>query len=57
MTTDELLERLFQEGKINLQQFRTYKGQVKHGDEEACRLGLKRKGLLDGEERTEKTIS
>lgn len=57
MNINDLLDNLLKNGEINLQQYKTYKGQVKHGDEAACRLGLKRKGLLHGEKesRTEET--
>ena len=46
METIKILDRLLSEGKITLQAYRTYVGQVKHGDEKACLLGLKRKHLI-----------
>ena len=44
--TLQLLKRLLDEGKISNQAYKTYVGQVKHGDEKACLLGLKRKHLI-----------
>lgn len=46
METIKLLELLLKQKRITIQQFKTYRGQVLHGDEEACRVGLKRKGLI-----------
>lgn len=45
-----ILKKLLKNKKINKQQFRTYKGQVIHGDEIGCITGLKRKHLISGEE-------
>lgn len=47
MGTLKLLKRLYNEGKINGQQYRTYKGQILHGDEEAALIGLRRKKLIE----------
>lgn len=47
MNTIKILESLLKKKKISQQAFRTYKGQIKHGDESACILGLKRKHLID----------
>lgn len=47
METLKILKRLFKEGRINIQQYRTYKGQVLSGNEEACLVGLRRKKLID----------
>ena len=41
-----ILKRLHKDKKITRQQFRTYKGQVIHGDAVGCIVGMKRKGLL-----------
>jgi hypothetical protein len=41
-----LLKRLLQIGRISKQQFKTFKGQVLHGDEEGCLKGLKRLNLI-----------
>jgi len=41
-----MLKRLYDEGKINKQQLKTYRGQVLHGDEEAALCGLRRKKLI-----------
>lgn len=46
METLKLLKRLYDEGKINKQQLKTYRGQVLHGDEEAALCGLHRKKLI-----------
>lgn len=47
METIKLLDELYKLGKITKQAYKTYKGQVKHGDESACIIGLKRKHLID----------
>lgn len=47
MNTIEILNKLLAEGKISEQAYRTYMGQVKHGDESACIVGLRRKHLID----------
>ena len=44
--TLKLLKQLYNDKKINKQQYKTYKGQVLHGDVGACLLGLKRKKLI-----------
>lgn len=46
MDTMKLLKRLKNDKKITVQQFRTYKGQVIHGDEIGCIKGLMRKHLI-----------
>lgn len=45
--TLKLLKKLKKEKKINMQQYRTYKGQVLSGNVEGCIKGLKRKKLID----------
>ncbi len=47
MDTLKILEELKNAGAINLQAFKTYKGQIKHGAETACIIGLKRKRLIN----------
>lgn len=47
METLKLLKRLYEEGRINKQQLKTYRGQVLHGNEEAALVGLWRKGLIE----------
>lgn len=47
MKIDKILEQLHDSGKISTQAYRTYKGQIKHGDESACILGLQRKHLIE----------
>ena len=44
--TLKLLKQLYTDKKINKQQYKTYKGQVVHGDVDACLVGLKRKKLI-----------
>lgn len=44
--TEGVLNRLLMEKKITKQQYRTYKGQVLHGDEIGCIKGLMRKHLI-----------
>lgn len=46
MDTMKLLKQLRKNNKITIQQFKTYKGQVIHGDEIGCIKGLKRKHLI-----------
>lgn len=46
----KLLRQLKKDNKITTQQFKTYKGQVIHGDEIGCIKGLKRKHLLEDAE-------
>lgn len=52
----KILEELHKTERISTQAYRTYIGQIKHGDESACILGLERKHLIerskgkDGEE-------
>lgn len=41
-----VLNRLLLEKKLSRQQYRTYKGQVLHGDEIGCIKGLMRKHLI-----------
>lgn len=47
METDKTLKKLLSAGMISQQAYRTYLGQIKHGDETACIIGLKRKHLID----------
>lgn len=42
----KLLKKLKDEGKINVQAYRTYKGQVMSGDDIGCVKGLIRKKLI-----------
>ena len=42
----KILKQLKADKKINIQEFRTYRGQVLSGNEEGCIRGLKRKGLI-----------
>lgn len=44
--TLKLLKRLYKDGKINKQQYKTYKGQALHGDVNGCLLSLERKKLI-----------
>lgn len=46
METIKLLTALYKSGKINKQQFKTYRGQVFSGDEQGCLVGLRRKKLI-----------
>ena len=46
MDTMKLLKQLKNDNKITTQQFKTYKGQVVHGDEIGCIKGLKRMRLI-----------
>lgn len=46
METTDILKKLLKDGKITEQAYKTYLGQIKHGDERACLLGLKRKKLI-----------
>jgi hypothetical protein len=46
METIKLLRELYRAGKINKQQLKTYRGQVLSGNESACLVGMKRKGLI-----------
>ena len=41
-----LLRRLKEQKKINIQEYRTYRGQVLSGNVEGCLVGLKRKKLI-----------
>lgn len=45
-STMQLLTELKVRRLITMQQFRTFKGQVLSGNEEACLKGLKRLGLI-----------
>lgn len=47
MNTLIILKELLKTGKINQQAYKTYVGQIKHGDETACVIGLKRKHLIN----------
>lgn len=47
METMKILRQLKRDGKINIQAYRTYKGQVLSGNEAGCLKGLKRKGLIE----------
>lgn len=42
----KILKQLKADKKINMQEFRTYRGQVLNGNKEGCIRGLKRKGLI-----------
>jgi len=42
----KLLKCLFDEGKINKQQLKTYRGQVLSGNAQAALVGLRRKKLI-----------
>lgn len=44
--TLKLLKLLKADNRITIQQYRTYRGQVLHGDVEGCITGLKRKKLI-----------
>lgn len=46
METEKILKQLLRDRKINQQQWRTYLGQIRSGNEEGCRRGLERKGLI-----------
>jgi hypothetical protein len=46
MDTLQVLQKLLDENKINIQQYRTYKGQISSGNELGCIKGLKRKRLI-----------
>lgn len=46
METMKILEQLKRDGKITIQAYRTYRGQVLSGNEDGCLRGLKRKGLI-----------
>lgn len=46
----KVLKRLRNDGKINSQQYKTYKGQAVHGDGIGCVKGLLRKHLIEDEE-------
>ena len=50
MNTMKMLRQLKKENKITTQQFKTYRGQVIHGDEIGCIKGLERKRLIDSAE-------
>lgn len=47
METVEILAELLKNNRISLQAYKTYKGQIRHGDEAACIIGLKRKHLIN----------
>lgn len=47
MATLEILEKLYKQGRISEQAYKTYKGQVKHGAETACIIGMQRKHLIN----------
>lgn len=42
----QLLKELLEKNTINIQQYRTYKGQVLSGQLSACLKGMKRKKLI-----------
>ena len=46
MNIIKILKQLKADNKINMQEFRTYRGQVLSGNKEGCIKGLKRKGLI-----------
>lgn len=47
MVTLKLISKLYGEGKMTFQEYSTYKGQIKAGNEEACIKGLKGKGIIE----------
>lgn len=47
MNAMQIIEDLYRSGKINKQAFKTYKGQIIHGDSAACIIGLLRKRLIN----------
>ena len=51
MNTLACLNELYNKKRISYQAFRTYRGQVMHGDEAACIVGLQRKHLIDNKGR------
>ena len=46
METIKLLKELKRDGKITMQQYRTFKGQVLSGNEAGCLKGLERMKLI-----------
>lgn len=46
MGTIKLLKELKNDGKITMQQYRTFKGQVLSGNEAGCLKGLQRMKLI-----------
>lgn len=46
METIKLLKELKRDGKITMQQYRTFKGQVLSGNEAGCLKGLQRMKLI-----------
>lgn len=46
MGTIKLLKELKRDGKITIQQYRTFKGQVLSGNEAGCLKGLQRMKLI-----------
>ena len=46
MGTIKLLKELKRDGKITIQQYRTFKGQVLSGNEAGCLKGLERMKLI-----------
>lgn len=44
--TLKLLKILKNQNKLTMQQYKTYRGQVLHGDKSGCLVGLKRKKLI-----------
>lgn len=46
LKTLKLLKQLYKDGKISAQQYRTYRGQVLSGNEEAALVGMRRKKLI-----------
>lgn len=46
METEKILKQLLRDRKITQQQWRTFLGQVRSGNEEGCLKGLRRKGLI-----------
>ena len=55
METVKLLKRLEREKKITAQEYRTYMGQIRSGDEIACIKGMKNKKLIT-EEKAESLV-
>ena len=49
MDMKKVLKDLLVQRKINQQEWRTYLGQIRSGNEEGCIKGLQRKGLLNGD--------
>ena len=46
MKTLKMLKQLYKDKKITFQQYRTYRGQVLAGNEDAALVGMRRKKLI-----------